>query len=94
MQLTRERRGLFSTLRDILHLPGAPGTIEHRVRQIAIHSVERPAPDHCPHCNGPLMILVKPTSTRLPAGMTASHTFCDACGIEEEWFERNSRRPY
>ena len=78
-------RGLFTTLRDMLRLPGAPGTVEDRVRQISIRSVERPAPERCPNCNGPLVALPSADGARLPTGMTRSRTFCRECGIEEEW---------
>ena len=83
----RVGRGIFTGLRDMFGLPGAPGTIEDRVRQVAILAVERPIPDRCPRCGGDL-VLLSSDADRLHAELTTLRTTCRDCGIEEEWHQR------
>ncbi|HYF06790.1 MAG TPA: hypothetical protein VD970_04170 [Acetobacteraceae bacterium] len=82
--------GFFSSLRDLVRMPGAQGTVEHRVRQFAAESIERPKPDACPRCNGPLTPLTVLGETRAGPdrrGMLRERTFCQECGVEEEWHQ-------
>jgi hypothetical protein len=75
----------------MLRLPGAPGTVEDRIHQIAIRSVERPLPEACPRCQGNLVKLEARGTDKLPRGMTTTRTFCPACGVEDEWCDRAAK---
>lgn len=82
---TASDRGLFTTFRDWLGLPGAPGTLESRVREMAVRSFERPVPACCPGCGGELRALELVGEVVTRHGMTRHRTLCVDCGVEEEW---------
>lgn len=71
----------------MLGLPGAPGTVEDRIRQISIDAIERPIPDRCPQCGGELVLLAASGDT-VHAELTTLRTLCPECGIQEEWHQR------